>query len=66
MGLRSTIGSAIVKYNDLIKVIHNPHGGQKIAVVPAAKPDVAIVHWDFHQMRRILKRAAKRTIVRLR
>ena len=36
MTTRSLIGSSIEKYNDMIKVIEDPYGGQKVAVVPAA------------------------------
>jgi glutaconate CoA-transferase subunit A len=41
---KSLIGSDIPKYNDDIKIIDDPFKGEKIALVPAAHVDVAIIH----------------------
>jgi glutaconate CoA-transferase subunit A len=75
MTTRSLIGSSIEEYNDMIKVIDDPYGGTKVAVVPAAVPDVGIVHVNradklgnaqylgFSSNAENIARAAKRTIV---
>ena len=42
--LRSYIGSDMLEANPLIKVIDEPYGTGKIAVVPPLNPDVAILH----------------------
>ena len=75
MTTKSLIGSSIEKYNDMIKVIDDPYGGNKVAVVPAATPDVAIVHVNradvlgnaqylgFSSNAENIARAAKRTII---
>ncbi len=75
MTTKSLIGSSIEKYNDMIKVIEDPYKGQKVAVVPAATPDVAIVHVNradklgnaqylgFSSNAENIARAAKRTII---
>jgi glutaconate CoA-transferase subunit A len=42
--LRSYIGSDMLEVNPLIKVIDEPYGTGKIAVVPPLNPDVAILH----------------------
>jgi glutaconate CoA-transferase subunit A len=72
---KSLLGSDIVKYNPSIKVIDDPYTGEKVALVPAAKPDVAIVHvsradrrgnaqmYGFHSNAENLARAAKTTII---
>jgi len=46
MATKSLMGSSLEKYNDWIKVIDDPYKkkGGKVALVPAANPDVAIVH----------------------
>lgn len=44
MATKSLLGSDLVKYNANIKVQEDPYTGEKVALVPAAKPDVAIVH----------------------
>lgn len=42
---RSMLGTDIPAYNDDIEVIEDPFGsGDELALVPAAQPDVAIVH----------------------
>lgn len=42
---RSLQGSDIPKFNSRIKLMEDPYGsGQTVAVVPAANPDVALVH----------------------
>lgn len=75
MTTRSLIGSSIEQYNDMIKVIEDPYTSKPIALVPAATPDVAIVHVnraDVHGNAQFLgfsanseniARAAKRTII---
>jgi glutaconate CoA-transferase subunit A len=42
--LRSYIGSDMLAANPLIKLIDDPYGTGKIAVVPPLNPDVAILH----------------------
>ena len=42
--LRSYIGSDMLTANPLIKLIDDPYGTGKIAVVPPLNPDVAILH----------------------
>ena len=42
--LRSYVGSDMLEANPLIKVIDDPYGSGKIAVVPPLSPDVAIIH----------------------
>jgi glutaconate CoA-transferase subunit A len=42
--LRSYIGSDMLAANPLIKVVDDPYGTGKIAVVPPLNPDVAIIH----------------------
>lgn len=41
---RSLLGSDIPKYNKRIKIIEDPYEREPIALVPAASPDVAIIH----------------------
>ncbi len=41
---KSLLGSDIPKYNKRIKIIRDPYEGKPIALVPAASPDVAIIH----------------------
>jgi glutaconate CoA-transferase subunit A len=75
MVTRSLAGTSLEKYNDMIKVIEDPYGGKKVALVPAAKPDVAIIHANradilgntqfigFSSNGENIARAAARTIV---
>ncbi len=75
MVTKSLMGSSIEKYNDMIKVIDDPYTGKKVALVPAADPDVAIVHVNradmlgnaqylsFSSNAENIARAAKRTII---
>ena len=44
MPTRSMLGSDIVNHNPRIKVIDDPYTGEKLALVPAANPDVAFIH----------------------
>lgn len=44
MPTRSLLGSDIPKYNKRIKIIEDPYEGNPIALVPAANPDVCIIH----------------------
>lgn len=41
---RSILGTDILKYNKKIKVIEDPYEGKQVALLPAARPDVAIIH----------------------
>lgn len=43
MPTRSMIGTDIAKYNPDIKIIDDPYGTGKIALVPSVQPDVAII-----------------------
>jgi len=73
--LRSYIGSDMLKVNPLIKVIDEPYGTGKIAVVPPLNPDVAILHaqradrqgntqlWGLLGMQKEVAFASKRVIV---
>lgn len=75
MPTKSLLGSDICKYNQFIKVIEDPYSGERVALVPAANPDVAIVHvsradkrgnaqiFGFSSNAENLARAAKRTII---
>lgn len=44
MATKSLMGSSLETYNNMIKVIDDPYKNTKVALVPAANPDVAIVH----------------------
>lgn len=44
MPIRSMLGTDFLKVNPNIKVMDDPYTGEKIALVPAAKPDVAFIH----------------------
>src|SRR5215831_9135280 len=73
--LRSYIGSDMLSANPLIKLIDDPYGSGKIAVVPPLNLDVAIVHaqradrqgntqlWGLLGMQKEVAFAAKRVIV---
>jgi glutaconate CoA-transferase, subunit A len=73
--LRSYIGSDMVAANPLIKLIDDPYGTGKIAVVPPLNPDVAILHaqradakgntqlWGLLGMQKEIAFAAKHVIV---
>lgn len=75
MTTRSLAGSSIEKYNDMIKRVDDPYGGGQVAVVPAAVPDVAVIHTSradmlgnaqylgFSSNAENIARAAKRTII---
>lgn len=75
MVTRSLLGSSIPQYNDMIKVIDDPYTSKPIALVPAATPDVAIVHVNradilgnaqflgFSANSENIARAAERTII---
>lgn len=75
MVTKSLMGSSIEKNNDMIKVIDDPYSGEKVALVPAARPDVAIIHvnradelgnaqfFGFSSNSENIARAAKRTII---
>jgi glutaconate CoA-transferase subunit A len=41
---RSLLGSDIPVYNKRVIVTQDPYGGETVALVPAARPDVGIVH----------------------
>jgi glutaconate CoA-transferase, subunit A len=73
--LRSYIGSEMLEVNPLIKVIDEPYGTGKIAVVPPLNPDVAILHaqradrhgntqlWGLLGMQKEVAFASKKVIV---
>ena len=73
--LRSYFGSDIIEANPLIKLIDDPYGSGKIAVVPPLNPDVAILHaqradrqgntqlWGLLGMQKEVAFASKRVIV---
>lgn len=73
--LRSYIGSDMLAANPLIKLIDDPYGSGKIAVVPPLNPDVAILHaqradrqgntqlWGLLGMQKEVAFASKRVIV---
>jgi glutaconate CoA-transferase subunit A len=73
--LRSYLGSDMLAANPLIKLIDDPYGTGKIAVVPPLNPDVAILHaqradangntqlWGLLGMQKEIAFAAKRVIV---
>lgn len=75
MATRSMLGSDIIKYNSRIKVIEDPYSGTPVALVPAARPDVAVIHaqkadvmgnaqiWGFTGNDENKARAAKHTII---
>lgn len=44
MPTKSLLGSDLPKYNSNIKIENDPYTGEPVALVPAATPDVAIVH----------------------
>src|SRR5216117_3308269 len=73
--LRSYVGSDMLAANPLIKLLDDPYGTGKIAVVPPLHPDVAILHaqradrrgntqlWGLLGMQKEVAFAAKRVIV---
>jgi glutaconate CoA-transferase subunit A len=73
--LRSYVGSDMLQVNPLIKLIDDPYGSGKIAVVPPLNPDVAILHaqradrqgntqlWGLLGMQKEVAFAAKHVIV---
>ncbi|MGE4274345.1 MAG: CoA transferase subunit A [Desulfitobacterium sp.] len=72
---KSLMGSDLLKYNEKIKVEEDPYTGEKVALIPAVHPDVAIVHvsradkrgnaqtFGFSSNAENLARAAKYTII---
>jgi len=44
MPVKSLLGSDIITHNPSIKVMDDPYGGGPVALVPAARPDVAFIH----------------------
>jgi len=75
MPTKSLLGSDLPQYNEMIKTTEDPYTGEKVALVPAANPDVAIVHvnradklgnaqvFGFSSNSENLARAARKTIV---
>ena len=73
--LRGYIGTDLTKYNDRIKFIDCPFTGEKLAAVPAHRPDVTVIHaqkadrkgnvlmWGVVGVQKEAVLAAKRTIV---
>ena len=41
---RSLLGSDLIKHNPQIKEMRDPYMGDKVALVPAANPDISLVH----------------------
>ncbi|MEM0089707.1 MAG: CoA-transferase [Archaeoglobaceae archaeon] len=72
---KSLLGSDIPNYNSRIKIVDDPYTNEPVALVPAAKPDLAIVHvhradpegnaqiFGFSSNAENIARAAKHTIV---
>ncbi len=44
MPVKSLLGSDIPVHNPRIKIIPDPYGGEPVALVPAANPEVAFIH----------------------
>lgn len=75
MPTKSLLGSDLPTYNEDIKVMEDPYQGEKVALVPAAVPDVAIIHvsrsdqrgncqsFGFTSNAENIGRAARKTIV---
>jgi len=75
MPTKSMLGTDIIKYNQRIKVVADPYEGTPVALVPAAHPDVAIIHvqradvmgnaqvWGFTGNDENKARAARHTII---
>ena len=75
MPTKSLLGSDLPVYNEKIKITTDPYNGEKIALVPAACPDIAIVHvsradrkgngqmFGFSSNAENIARAAKKTIL---
>jgi glutaconate CoA-transferase subunit A len=73
--LRGYIGTDLTKYNDRIKFIDCPFTGEKLAAVPAHRPDVTVIHaqkadrkgnvlmWGVVGVQKEAVLAAKRSIV---
>ena len=68
-------GSSIEQYNPMIKTMDDPYTGRKVALVPAAVPDISIIHvnradqlgnaqfMSFSSNAENIARAAKHTII---
>ena len=76
MMTKSMIGSDIITHNPRIKVMDDPYGsGEKLVLVPAARPDVAFIHvqradksgnsqiWGMLGNDDMLARAAKHVVI---
>lgn len=75
MPVKSLLGSDLPLYNPKIKVISDPYQDEKVALVPAANPDVAFIHlqradkmgnaqiWGIGGNDANIARAAKRVII---
>lgn len=75
MPTKSLLGSDLPKYNNRIKITEDPYSGEKVALIPAACPDVGIVHvsradrrgngqvFGFSSNAENIARAAKHTIL---
>jgi glutaconate CoA-transferase subunit A len=73
--LRSYFGTDFLKVNPLIRLIDDPYGGGKVAIVPPLNPDVAILHaqradrqgntqlWGLFGMQKEVAFASKHVIV---
>lgn len=75
MASRSMLGSDILIYNKRIKTMKDPYEGKPLALVPAVRPDVAVIHvqradvmgnaqvWGFTGNDENKVRAARHTII---
>lgn len=73
--LRGYLGSDLPKFNDRIKFIDCPYTGERLATVPAVRPDVSVIHaqkadrrgnvmmWGLVGVQKEAVLAAKRSIV---
>lgn len=75
MPTKSLLGSDLPVYNKNIKEMQDPYTGEKVAIIPAVNPDVALVHvsradkrgnaqsFGFSSNAENMARAAKHTII---
>lgn len=75
MPIKTMLGTDIVRVNPRIKVIQDPYGSGPVALVPAANPDVALIHaqradkagnaqlWGCYVNDDIMARSAKHVIL---
>jgi glutaconate CoA-transferase subunit A len=75
MPTKSLLGSDIITHNPRIKIVDDPYGSGPLALVPAARPDVAFIHvqradedgnsqiWGMIGNDDNISRAAKRVVI---